>query len=127
MLKHLKRVFISFHPADPGATCARELLARVGNPAARKSNPNCAVEYEVDEAAAVRQRSFIELQFSDDEKRTFLAADIKTKDIISIIHQKGAEMELRTVMRDVAFDPYAPAGRGAGDGGTATGTAPGKR
>lgn len=52
MLRHLKRVFIQFSPLDPRATSARELLQRVGCDAARKSNPDCAVDFQVDEDAA---------------------------------------------------------------------------
>lgn len=76
MLKQLKRVFIQFHPSDAKATAARELLARVGNDKARKSNPDCVVEYKVVETAQI-PRSFIELQFSDSENHKLYTADLK--------------------------------------------------
>jgi large subunit ribosomal protein L53 len=76
MLKHLKRVFIQFHPSDTRATAARELLARVGNDKARKSNPDCVVDYKVVETAQI-PRSFIELQFADNEQHKLYTADLK--------------------------------------------------
>jgi hypothetical protein len=76
MLKHLKRVFIQFHPSDAKATPARELLALVGNDKARKSNPDCVVDYKVIETAQI-PRSFIELQFADNEQHKLYTADLK--------------------------------------------------
>lgn len=104
MLKHLKRVFIQFHPSDGKATAARELLARVGNDKARKSNPDCVVEYKVVETSQI-PRSFIELQFSDSESHRLYTADLKVADIVKLIEQKATEMELRSVMKDVGYDP----------------------
>uniref|UniRef100_A0A383VCI6 Large ribosomal subunit protein mL53 n=1 Tax=Tetradesmus obliquus TaxID=3088 RepID=A0A383VCI6_TETOB len=125
MLKHLKRVFIQFHPSDARATPARELLARVGNDKARKSNPDCVVDYKVVETAQI-PRSFIELQFADNEQHKLYTADLKVADIVKLIEQKATEMELRGVMKDVNFDPYssqstgkaaAPAAAAAAAGG----------
>eukprot|EP00878_Enallax_costatus_P011841 GHUV01012363.1.p1 GENE.GHUV01012363.1~~GHUV01012363.1.p1 ORF type:complete len:119 (+),score=22.17 GHUV01012363.1:727-1083(+) len=110
MLKHLKRVFIQFHPADARATAARELLARVGNDKSRKSNPECVVDYKVVETAQV-PRCFVELQFTDNEKQKLYTADLTVADIVRIIEQKATEMELRTVMKEVGYDPFSEANR----------------
>ena len=115
MLRHLKRVFIQFSPLDPRATSARELLQRVGCDAARKSNPECAVEFKVDEDAAPGS-SFVELQFVDDAQARLATADYRVDDIVRIIEQKASEMEMRSVMKEVGFDPSA-AGAGGGAGG----------
>ncbi|KAF8057283.1 hypothetical protein HT031_006091 [Scenedesmus sp. PABB004] len=112
MLKHLKRVFISFHPADPKATAARALLAAVGNAAARESNPSCVVEHVVVETAAV-PRSCVELLFADGESHTLYTADLKVADIVKMIDVKATEMELRSVLKDVAYDPFAAKSGGA--------------
>ena len=47
MLKHLKKVFVSFTPGDLRAASARELLQRASSNAAKKSNPACVVEFNV--------------------------------------------------------------------------------
>jgi large subunit ribosomal protein L53 len=121
VLRHLKRVFISFSPLDPRATSARELLQRVGCDAARKSNPACAVEFAVDEAAAPGT-SYVELQFADDQQARLATADFRVDDIVRIIEQKASEMEMRSVMKEVGYDPVkaaaaAAAAAGDGDGG----------
>lgn len=73
MLRHLKRVFIQFSPTDPRSTTARELMQRVGNDKARKSNPECAVEFKVTEATP-EGKSFVELQFVDGQEAKLLTA-----------------------------------------------------
>lgn len=108
MLRHLKRVFIQFAPLDPKATSARELLQRVGCDAARKSNPACQVEFKVDEDGKPGS-SFVELQFIDDAQQRLPTADYRVDDIVRIIEQKASEMEMRTVMKEVGFDPYKAA------------------
>ncbi|KIY99651.1 hypothetical protein MNEG_8310 [Monoraphidium neglectum] len=108
MLRHLKRVFIQFSPLDPRATSARELLQRVGCDAARKSNPSCQVEFNIDEAGKPGS-SFVELQFVDDAQAKLQTADYRVDDIVRIIEQKASEMEMRTVMTEVGFDPQATA------------------
>ncbi|KAI8477140.1 MAG: hypothetical protein J3K34DRAFT_399503 [Monoraphidium minutum] len=113
MLRHLKRVFIQFSPLDPRATSARELLQRVGCDAARKSNPACQVEFNIDEAAKPGT-SFVELQFNDDAQQRLPTADYRVNDIVRIIEQKASEMEMRSVMKEVGFDPQAAAGGGGG-------------
>jgi len=110
MLRHLKRVFIQFSPLDPRATSARELLQRVGCDAARKSNPACAVEFSVDEAGAPGS-GFVELQFNDDARQRLPTADYRVDDIVRIIEQKASEMELRSVMKEVGFDPRGAAAK----------------
>lgn len=115
MLRHLKRVFISFSPLDPKATSARELLQRVGCDAARSSNPQCAVEFAVDEAAP-SGGAFVELQFADGAEAKLQTADFKVSDIMRVIDQKSSEMELRAVMKEVGFD-VASAGKAAAGGG----------
>eukprot|EP00879_Flechtneria_rotunda_P028572 GHRR01030730.1.p1 GENE.GHRR01030730.1~~GHRR01030730.1.p1 ORF type:complete len:110 (-),score=13.84 GHRR01030730.1:136-465(-) len=105
MLKHLKRVIIQFHPSDPKATAARELLQRVGNDKARKSNPDCVIDYKVIETSQI-SRSFIELQFADLESHKLYTADLRVDDIVKLIEQKATEMELRSVMKDVNYDPF---------------------
>ncbi|GBF92570.1 hypothetical protein Rsub_05184 [Raphidocelis subcapitata] len=117
MLRHLKRVFISFSPLDPRATSARELLQRVGCDAARKSNPACAVEFAVEEAGAPGG-AFVELDFVDDARARLATADFRVDDIVRLIEQKASEMEMRTVMKEVGFDPATLAGpRGGGSSG----------
>jgi large subunit ribosomal protein L53 len=105
MLKHLKRVFVKFAPTDPRATSARELLQRVGCDKARKSNPECQVEFQADNAVGPNG-SYVELLFVDDEQRQLRTADLKIDDIVRIIQQKATEMELRSVMKDVKYDPF---------------------
>jgi large subunit ribosomal protein L53 len=80
----------------------------VGNAQARRSNPDCVVDYKVVETAHI-PKSFVELQFSDNESHKLYTADLKVADIVKIIEQKATEMELRSVMKDVTFDPFARA------------------
>jgi large subunit ribosomal protein L53 len=112
MLRHLKRVFIQFSPLDPRATSARELLQRVGCDAARKSNPACAVDFAVDESGAPGS-SFVELQFADDATQRLATADYRVDDIVRIIAQRASEMEMRSVMTEVGYDPAAAAAAAA--------------
>ena len=130
MLRHLKRVFVSFSPYDAKATSARELLQRIGCDAARKSNPQCAVDFAVDEAAP-DGGAFVELQFADGAEARLGTADLKVADIVRVIEAKSAEMELRAVLRDVGFDAAA-AGAAAqaakgGIGGSGGGSGGGKK
>lgn len=111
MLRHLKRVFIQFAPLDPKATSARELLQRVGCDAARKSNPACVVEFSIDEKGKPGS-SFVELQFVDDVQQRLNTADYRVDDIVRIIQQKASEMEMRSVMKEVGFDPQKAAAGG---------------
>lgn len=98
MLRHLKRVFISFSPLDPKATSARELLQRVGCDAARKSNPACAVDFAVNEAAPPGG-AFVELQFVDDATAKLPTADFRVDDIVRIIEQKVGRARARAAAR----------------------------
>ena len=105
MLRNLKSVYVKFSPLDPRAASARELLQRVGCEKARKSNPDCTVEFNVDDKLASGS-SFVELKFTDDERYKLSTADLKVDDITRIIQQKATEMELRSVMKDVNYDPF---------------------
>ena len=125
MLRHLKRVFIQFSPADPRATSARELLQRVGNDKARKSNPDCAVDFKVDEGAG-EGAAVVELQFVDDDTRRLRTADLRVTDIVRMIEEKATEMEMKSVMADVKYDPFKPEHRisGGAGGGARAGASP---
>ncbi|MEW5303397.1 MAG: hypothetical protein WDW38_001723 [Sanguina aurantia] len=105
MLKHLKRVFIYFTPGDSRAVSARELLQRVSSDKARKSNPSCVVDFKINEETAF-DRAYVELLFSDAEQRKIFTEDYGVQEISRLIEQKGSEMELRSVMKDVGFDPW---------------------
>eukprot|EP00877_Chromochloris_zofingiensis_P012262 jgi/Chrzof1/728/Cz01g26160.t1 len=105
MLRILKRVVIEFSPTDPKAASARELLHRVGSDAAKIANPDLQVSLTVDEQLA-HGRSVVGLHFVDDQQQTLLSAEYKIGDILSIIKQKSSEMELRSVMKDVGYDPF---------------------
>jgi large subunit ribosomal protein L53 len=110
MLRHLKRVFISFVPGDPRAASARELLQRVGSDKAKKSNPKCEVEFKVDDNGVMGQ-SYVELVFADNEQRKLLTADFRIKDIEDIIRRKAKEAEMQEVMKEVKYDPWSAANR----------------
>lgn len=110
MLRHLKRVFISFVPGDPRAASARELLQRVGSDKAKKSNPKCEVEFKVDDNGVMGE-SYVELVFADDEQRKLLTADFRIKDIEDIIQRKAKEAEMQEVMKEVKYDPWSAANR----------------
>lgn len=105
MLKHLRKVFIYFTPGDPRAVSARELLQRVSSDKARKSNPSCVVGFKINEETAI-DRAYVELVFSDAEERKIFTEDYGVQEINRLIEQKGSEMELRSVMKDVGFDPW---------------------
>lgn len=52
------------HVGDGKAVSARELLQRLSGDNARKSNPACKVEFNIDEDAA-HGTAFIDLMFND--------------------------------------------------------------
>jgi large subunit ribosomal protein L53 len=110
MLRHLKRVFISFVPGDPRAASARELLQRVGADKAKKSNPKCEVEFKVDDAGEMG-KSYVELVFADNDQRKLFTADYRIKDIEEIIQRKAKEAEMQEVMKEVSYDPWSSANR----------------
>lgn len=105
MLKHLKRVFVSFQPGDAKAVSARELLQRVSGDRAKKSNPGCKIEFKVDEDVP-KGGSYVELHFQDGESRRVTTAGKGILDIARIIEQKGNEMEMRGVFKEVGFEPW---------------------
>ncbi len=47
VLKHLSKVVVQFSPSTGNSRSAREFLARVTAPAARKSNPECELDGRV--------------------------------------------------------------------------------
>ncbi|KAG2442866.1 hypothetical protein HXX76_002945 [Chlamydomonas incerta] len=110
MLKHLKKVFVSFTPGDLRAASARELLQRASSNAAKKSNPACVVEFNVDEQGQ-SGRAYVDLTFADNESRRVQTAEMSVEDIARLIEQKAGEMEMRTVMKEVGYDPWAQANR----------------
>jgi large subunit ribosomal protein L53 len=112
MLRHLKRVFISFSPLDPHAASARELLQRVGCDSARASNPACAVDFAVDEASPAGGAR-VELEFTDGSAVKLAAADYKVDGIVRVIESKAAGMEQRSVFAEVGFDPEKAAAAAA--------------
>lgn len=128
MLKFLKSVAIRFHPADPTATSARELLQRVGSASARKSNPDCDVSFRVLEGGAAAtaaarggggngagtgpspsSAATVALEFSDGERRELLARDYTVADFVKVIEEKATAMELKQVLTECKFDPEAAA------------------
>jgi len=100
MLKHLKRVFIQFGPGDPKSVSARELLMRVNGSRAKKSNPNCAVDFSIDEDAEPG-RAFVELHFADEDKRKVFMADRRAEEITRMMEEKGTELETKSVLKEV--------------------------
>lgn len=78
MLRHLKRVVVQFKPGDPKSVSARELLQRLSGDRAKKSNPQCKVEFAIDEEAPMG-KSFVELHFADDDVRKIYMADQKVQ------------------------------------------------
>lgn len=83
MLRHLKRVFIEFAPGDPRSTSARELLQRLGCDSARKSNPDCVLDFRAAEDAPAGG-STVELVFSDGEQAKLATADMRIADIVKV-------------------------------------------
>lgn len=63
-LRHLKRVFVQFTAGDPRAVSARDFLARLSGEGARKSNPQCKVEFSISETAP-HGKAFVDLTFND--------------------------------------------------------------
>lgn len=110
MLRHLKRVFVQFNPQDPKSKSARELLHRVTNDLARRSNANCEVDYKADDDMKLGT-SIVELQFVDDEKKCVAVADLRVEDVLKLIDQKAKEMELVSVLKEVGYNPWEPDNR----------------
>ncbi|GIL72698.1 hypothetical protein Vretimale_4404 [Volvox reticuliferus] len=110
MLKHLKRVFVQFTPGDAKAASARELLQRVSSNHAKRSNPGCVVEFKVDEDGSAG-KAFVDLTFTDNEQRRVHTKELSVEDVARLIEQKAGEMEMRTVMKEVGYDPWRPENR----------------
>lgn len=105
MLKHLKKVVVRFSPGDAKAASARELLQRLTTDKAKKSNPGCVVEFKIDEDGALGKAS-VDLTFVDNEQRQILTAEHGIEQIAEVIQQKAGEMELRSVFKEVGYDPW---------------------
>lgn len=58
-------------------------------------------------------RSYVELQFADNETHKLYTADLKLQDILKLIEQKTTEMEARSIFKEVNFDPAAAASKAA--------------
>lgn len=110
MLKHLKRVFVQFNPGDPKAASARELLQRVSSNQAKRSNPACLVNFKVDEDGSPG-RAFVDLTFTDNEQHRVHTKELSVEDVSRLIEQKAGEMEMRTVMKEVGYDPWCAVNR----------------
>jgi hypothetical protein len=54
-------------------------------------------------------RSFVELQFADNDTHKLYTTDLKLQDILRLIQQKTTEMEARSIFKEVNFDPAAAA------------------
>lgn len=63
-------------------------------------------------------RSFVELQFTDNETHKLYTADLKLQDILKLIQQKTTEMEARSIFKEVNFDPAAVAASMSKAGGS---------
>jgi hypothetical protein len=73
------------------------------------------------EESSTPSRSFVELQFADNETHKLFTADMKLQDILKLIQQKTTEMEARSIFKEVGFDPAAAAAavsRGVGVAGS---------
>lgn len=103
MLRHLKRVYVQFTPGDPRSVSARDLLQRLSGDRAKKSNPQCKVDFKIDEDAAPGS-AFVELTFGDDELRKIALANTSVQEVSRLIEQKGSEMELKAVLKEVWMD-----------------------
>lgn len=68
----------------------------------------CVHIVQVDEGGTAG-RSFVELQFADNETHKLFTADLKLQDILKLIEQKTTEMEARSIFKEVSFDPAAAA------------------
>jgi hypothetical protein len=105
MLRHLRKVYIQFAAGDVRSKSARELLQRLGCDKARKSNADCSVEFTITENPSDND-CYVDLTFVDNDQRRISTADRKTDDIMRVIQSKAKEMEMRDVMKEVAFDPW---------------------
>ena len=56
-------------------------------------------------------RAYVDLTFADNESRRVQTAEMSVEDIARLIEQKAGEMEMRTVMKEVGYDPWAQANR----------------
>ncbi|KAF5842621.1 hypothetical protein DUNSADRAFT_6091 [Dunaliella salina] len=83
---------------------------RVNGSRAKKSNPNCSVDFSIDEDAEPG-KAFVELHFADEDKRKVFMADRRAEEITRLMEEKGTELETRSVLKEVKFDPWKPENR----------------
>eukprot|EP00201_Polytomella_parva_P014205 CAMPEP_0175059548 /NCGR_PEP_ID=MMETSP0052_2-20121109/12493_1 /TAXON_ID=51329 ORGANISM="Polytomella parva, Strain SAG 63-3" /NCGR_SAMPLE_ID=MMETSP0052_2 /ASSEMBLY_ACC=CAM_ASM_000194 /LENGTH=71 /DNA_ID=CAMNT_0016325109 /DNA_START=180 /DNA_END=395 /DNA_ORIENTATION=- len=50
--------------------------------------------------------AFVELEFVDKDTRRILTADLKVEEILMQIQDKGGEMILQGLMKEVNYDPW---------------------
>jgi len=67
---------------------------------AKKSNPNCAIDFSINEEAE-HGKAFVELHFVDDDKRKVFLADRRAEEITRMMEEKGTELETRSVLKEV--------------------------
>lgn len=70
------------------------------------------------EEGAVEGKSFVELQFADNETHKLFTADLKLQDILKLIDQKTTEMEARLVFKEVGFELGGGSSGSSGGGGS---------
>lgn len=110
MLKHLSRVMVRFAPGDAKATSAMDILAFVNGDSAKKSNPKCQVEFQIDET--LHGMSSVDLTFNDKTSLKLHTSDMSIEEVKRTIARKGGEMELRSVLSEVkGFDPWKESNR----------------
>lgn len=81
--------------------CAPTLMhTRVNGSRAKRSNPNCAVEFNIDEEAD-HGKAFVDLHFADEDKRRVYLADRRADEITRLMEDKGSELETKSVLKEV--------------------------
>lgn len=95
MLSRVKKLAISFAPLSHKSKSAIGLLARVRGPSSRKSNPDCIVEHNL----LVEGEPSVDVEFSNNEKQTFMTALMSEKQIISDITEKCLIIETEEVLK----------------------------
>mmetsp|Transcript_18602 Transcript_18602/g.33797 ORF Transcript_18602/g.33797 Transcript_18602/m.33797 type:complete len:84 (+) Transcript_18602:138-389(+) len=71
----------------------------------KKSNPSCEINMNVLENG-LAGAAFVELEFVDKDTRRILTADLKVEEILMQIQDKGGEMILQGLMKEVNYDPW---------------------
>lgn len=73
---------------------------RLNGSRAKRSNPNCAVEFNIDEDGG-HGKSFVDLHFADEDKRRVYLADRRADEITRMMEEKGSELETKSVLQEV--------------------------